>query len=221
MFFASLLVAGAAGSVSAQNACSQDLGRDLITMSVVNRTNRPIIVNWVDRLCKEQSSADRTAASKTFFGDTYHGHVFRVREAGSNKLLKEFVVSPNSKTIMVTSLAAAPAPPSASHTRPETGVEKFRKNIVATWVNTNDGGKAVIENNNITWYVNGKLAHRSLYTIANEKTIGFKNPEGLDRTWIVRFEKNNTIMIATRPDNNKFFEFKRVAVTKKAETKKK
>jgi len=220
IFFATLIVAGAATSVSAQNACSQDLGRDLITMSVVNQTNSPIIVNWVDRQCKEQNSPDRTAASKTFFGGTYHGHVFRVREAGTNKLLKEFVVSPNEKTITISSLAAAPAPASSwpMGSQPAAGnvnaEEKLKKVLIGTWVRAKD--KLVFDDGNFSFYASGKLEFSGPYTVLDEQTIVYKNNAGLERRRIFTFRSNNAYMTSTNPDNNESFEYKRTAGTKKA-----
>ena len=83
------------GNVSAQNACSKEVDGKKVDFKVVNNTSKPFVVNFVDHKCKEGSSNRQIAAGGTtdIFG--YNGHVFRVREVGTNNLLKEIVANPS------------------------------------------------------------------------------------------------------------------------------
>ena len=52
-----------------------------VEIKVINKTDKPFTVNWVDHECKEGKSDHEVAPGETFEGISYNGHVFRVREA--------------------------------------------------------------------------------------------------------------------------------------------
>lgn len=79
--------------VSAQNACSKQVDDKEVAIKVVNKTDKPFTVNWVDHECKEGRSDQQVAPGETFEGISYTGHAFRVREVGTNKLLQEIVIN--------------------------------------------------------------------------------------------------------------------------------
>ena len=58
---------------------SRDLGGKL-RFAWVNKTDGPITVNWIDQAGKEEKAKLTIAPSKVFDGDTYVGHIFRVRD---------------------------------------------------------------------------------------------------------------------------------------------
>lgn len=110
-----------ANSVSAQNACSKEVDGKQVKLNVVNNTDKAFTVNFVSHKCVEGRSNQQVAPGTTFNGSAYHGHVFRVREAGSNKLLKEIVASPSTQSTVIgsnspTSGGAKPAPVAAKPT---------------------------------------------------------------------------------------------------------
>ncbi len=57
------LMIAAANSLSAQNTCSKDVDGKKVNFKVVNNTNKPLVVNFVDHKCKEGSSNQPTAPS--------------------------------------------------------------------------------------------------------------------------------------------------------------
>ncbi len=95
-------------TVSAQNACSKQVDDKEVAIKVINKTNKPFTVNWVDHECKEGKSDQEVAPGETFEGISYNGHAFRVREVGTNKLLREIVINSSNPITTVT------APPSNS-----------------------------------------------------------------------------------------------------------
>ena len=82
-------------SASAQKACSKEVDGKKVNFKVVNNSDNPFVVNWVDHQCKEGSSNNKVApgGSMDIFG--INGHVYRVREVGTNKLHKEIVAAPS------------------------------------------------------------------------------------------------------------------------------
>ena len=114
------LMIAAANSLSAQNTCSKDVDGKKVNFKVVNNTNKPLVVNFVDHKCKEGSSNQPIASGATtdIFG--YNGHVFRVREVGTNKLLKEIVANPsNPSQIVIGSATSNNASPGAPAAKPQ------------------------------------------------------------------------------------------------------
>ncbi len=116
------LMLAATFTVSAQNACSKQVDDKEVQIKVINKTDKPFTVNWVDYECKEGKSDQEVAPGETFEGISYNGHAFRVREVGSNKLLQEIVIS-SSKPVTTVSApanrtaarpAGNPAPPAPS-----------------------------------------------------------------------------------------------------------
>ncbi|MDX2042087.1 MAG: hypothetical protein SF097_12605 [Acidobacteriota bacterium] len=103
-------------SVSAQNACSKQVDDKEVAIKVINKTDKPFTVNWVDYECKEGKSDQEVAPGETFEGISYNGHAFRVREVGSNKLLQEIVIN-SSKPVTTVS-----APPSQTAGKPSGNV---------------------------------------------------------------------------------------------------
>ena len=102
-------------NASAQNACSKELDGRKVNFKVVNNSDKPLVVNFVDHKCKEGSSNNQVApgGSTDIFG--YNGHVFRVREVGTNKLLKEIVAAPtNPSQITIGTVRSNPAKPSTT-----------------------------------------------------------------------------------------------------------
>ncbi|MGE0127928.1 MAG: hypothetical protein AB7U82_07605 [Blastocatellales bacterium] len=108
------LIIVATDSISAQNACSKEVDGRKVNFEIVNKTDKPFIVNFVDHKCKEGRSNQQVAPGGTFKGMGYNGHVFRVREVGANKLLREFVANPtNPSRIIIGSATSNVANPSA------------------------------------------------------------------------------------------------------------
>lgn len=87
------LMLAATFTVSAQNACSKQVDDKEVAIKVINKTDKPFTVNWVDHECKEGKSDQEVAPGETFEGISYNGHAFRVREVGTNKLLQEIVIN--------------------------------------------------------------------------------------------------------------------------------
>ncbi len=117
IFFALSVVAitVAIGSPTAaqQNLCSKDIDGKEVNLKVVNKTDKPFTVNWVDPQCKEGKSDQQIAPGATFEGVSYNGHAFRVREVGTNRLLQVIVANPsNPVTIVNAAPTAAVRPPS-------------------------------------------------------------------------------------------------------------
>lgn len=87
------LMLAATFTASAQNACSKQVDNKQVAIKVINKTDKPFTVNWVDHECKEGKSDQEVAPGETFEGISYNGHAFRVREVGTNKLLQEIVIN--------------------------------------------------------------------------------------------------------------------------------
>ena len=100
------LMLAATLTVSAQNACSKQVDDKEVEIKVINKTDKPFTVNWVDHECKEGKSDQEVAPGETFEGISYNGHVFRVREVGTNKLLQEIVIDSSNP---VTTVSAPPS----------------------------------------------------------------------------------------------------------------
>lgn len=116
------LMLAATFTASAQNACSKHVDDKEVEIKVINKTGKPMTVNWVDFECKEEKLDQQVAPDETFAGLSGNGHVFRVREVGTNKLLQEIVVN-SSKPVTTVSApanraaarpAVNPAPPAPS-----------------------------------------------------------------------------------------------------------
>ncbi len=116
------LMLAATFTASAQNACSKHVDDKEVEIKVINKTGKPMTVNWVDFECKEEKLDQQIAPDETFAGLSGNGHVFRVREVGTNKLLQEIVVN-SSKPVTTVSApanraaarpAGNPAPPAPS-----------------------------------------------------------------------------------------------------------
>ena len=103
-------------TVSAQNACSKQVDDKEVAIKVINKTDKPFTVNWVDHECKEGKSDQEVAPGETFEGISYNGHAFRVREVGSNKLLQEIVINSSNPVTTVS------APPSQTAGKPSGSV---------------------------------------------------------------------------------------------------
>lgn len=119
MIFLGLLLV-TASNISAQNACSKEVDGKKVNFKVVNKTDKPLVVNFVDHQCKEGRSNKPVAAGGTtdIFG--YNGHVFRVREVGSNRLLREIVANPSNPTQFMIGGATSNNPaPSAPAAKPQ------------------------------------------------------------------------------------------------------
>ncbi len=99
MLFGLLIVAS--DSASAQNACSKNLDGRQVYIEIANITNKAFIVNWVDQNCKEIPSNQQVPSVEIFSRILTNGHVFRVREAGTNKLLHEVVVNPSKPLLFI------------------------------------------------------------------------------------------------------------------------
>lgn len=106
-----LLLPAATFTVSAQNACSKQVDDKEVEIKVINKTNKPFTVNWVDHECKEGRSDQEVTPGETFAGISYNGHAFRVREVGTDKLLREIVVNSSSPVTTVTAPPAGDARP--------------------------------------------------------------------------------------------------------------
>ena len=90
----------------AQETCSKQVDDKKVEIKVINKTDKPFTVNWVDHECKEGKSDQEVAPGETFEGISYNGHVFRVREVGTNKLLQEIVIDSSNP---VTTVSAPPS----------------------------------------------------------------------------------------------------------------
>ncbi len=102
-----------APNAAQQNVCSKNIDGKEVNLKVVNKTNKPFTVNWVDPDCKEGKSDQQVAPGATFEGISYNGHAFRVREVGTNRLLQVIVANPsNPVTIVNAPPIAAPTPAS-------------------------------------------------------------------------------------------------------------
>ena len=113
------LMLAATFTASAQNACSKHVDDKEVEIKVINKTGKPMTVNWVDFECKEEKLDQQVAPDETFAGLSGNGHVFRVREVGTNKLLQEIVVNSSNPVTTVSAPAnratarpaVNPAPP--------------------------------------------------------------------------------------------------------------
>ena len=113
-FFLALSIAALASVINApnaaqQNVCSKDIDGKEVNIKVVNKTNKPFTVNWVDQQCKEGKPDQQVAPGETFEGISYNGHAFRVREVGTNRLLQVIVVNPSKPLTIVNAPPAAAA----------------------------------------------------------------------------------------------------------------
>ena len=106
-------VISSAPKAAQQNVCSKNIDGKEVNLKVVNKTNKPFTVNWVDPDCKEGKSDQQVAPGATFEGISYNGHAFRVREVGTNRLLQVIVANP-SKPVTIVNAPASPAPTPAS-----------------------------------------------------------------------------------------------------------
>lgn len=91
----------AADSASAQNTCSKDLDGKQVYIEIANITNKAFAVNLVDKNCKELPSNQQVPPGEIFSQILTNGDAFRVREAGTNKLLQEIVVNPSKPIIFI------------------------------------------------------------------------------------------------------------------------
>lgn len=106
MFFG--LMSILSDNASAQmNVCSKNLGNKQIKFEVLNATEKPITVTFVDEKCSEGRSNQQTQPGEKFTATGYEGHAFRVREVGTNKLLETVVVSPAKTFTKVGNVTAA------------------------------------------------------------------------------------------------------------------
>ena len=120
------LMLAATFTVSAQNVCSKNIDGKEVNLKVVNKTNKPFTVNWVDPDCKEGKSDQQVAPGETFEGISYNGHAFRVREVGTNKLLQVIVANPsNPVTIVNAPPGAAPTAGSPASPADATNIKVF------------------------------------------------------------------------------------------------
>jgi len=94
-------------SNAAENICTKELGDKLINFEILNATEKSFTVNFVDGNCREGRSNQQIPFGQKFIGKAYHGHAFRVREAGTNKLLEVVVVNPSKTFTKVGNVTAA------------------------------------------------------------------------------------------------------------------
>ena len=83
-----------------QTACSKDLSRKQINIEIINATNDSFTVHWVDQQCNETNGVS-IAAGQKYTDTSYKGHVFRVREDGTKKILGIVVVDPANPSTVV------------------------------------------------------------------------------------------------------------------------
>lgn len=107
-------------SASAQNACSKEVDGRKVNFKVVNNSDKPLVVNFVDHQCKEGSSNNKIAPGGSTDISGYNGHVFRVREVGTNKLLKEIAAAPTNPNQFTIGSASSNAVKSNSPTNVNT-----------------------------------------------------------------------------------------------------
>ena len=88
-------------SVMAQKVCTKQVDDTAVKITIMNATEKPFTVNYVDENCKESTSDEKIVPGRSYTGDTYNGHAFRVREDGTNKLLQEVVANPSNTTTIV------------------------------------------------------------------------------------------------------------------------
>lgn len=88
-------------SVMAQKVCTKQVDDTAVKITIMNATEKPFTVNYVDENCRESPSDEKIEPGRAFTGDTHNGHAFRVREAGTNKLLQEVVADPSNTTTIV------------------------------------------------------------------------------------------------------------------------
>lgn len=86
---------------AAAQKCGKQADDTEVKLHIYNATDKPFTVNYVDQNCKESSSDEKIEPGRGFTGDTTNGHAFRVREAGSNRLLQEVVADPNKDSITI------------------------------------------------------------------------------------------------------------------------
>ncbi len=98
MLFALIIIT--TDNASAQNTCSKKSDGKQVNVEFANATGKAFTINPVDEKCKEQNSNKQISPDEIFYGTSYNGSVFRVREAGTNRLLQEIVIDP-SKPIMI------------------------------------------------------------------------------------------------------------------------
>ncbi len=88
-------------SASAQNLCSKEVDGRKVNVEIVNNSDKPLVVNWVDHKCKEGRSNQQIAPGGKSTINSFNGHAFRVREVGGNKLLNEFAADPSKPSQIV------------------------------------------------------------------------------------------------------------------------
>lgn len=111
-------VISSAPKAAQQNVCSKNLDGKEVNLKVVNKTNKPFTVNWVDPDCKEGKSDQVIAPGATFEGISYNGHAFRVREVGTNRLLQVIVANPSNPVTIVNAPASNAVGNAAGGQRP-------------------------------------------------------------------------------------------------------
>ena len=85
----------------AQNICTKQTDDIQVKLYIRNATEKSFTVHYVDENCKESASDEKIEPGRAFSGDATNGDAFRVREDGSNKLLKEVVAKPSNSTVTV------------------------------------------------------------------------------------------------------------------------
>lgn len=89
-----------ASAAMGQNVCSKQTG-EAMKIYVRNATDKAFTVNYVDENCKEHSSDEKVEPGRAFSGDVTSGDAFRVREAGTNKILQTIVANPSNDTTTI------------------------------------------------------------------------------------------------------------------------
>lgn len=95
-----IFIAVASASAAAQNLCSKQDGQSM-KIYIRNATDKTFTVNYVDGKCKESPSDEKIEPGRAFSGDVTGGEVFRVREAGTNNLIKEVVADSENTTTTI------------------------------------------------------------------------------------------------------------------------
>lgn len=96
-----LSVLSFASSVAAQKVCTKQVDDTEVKLYIRNATEKAFTVHYVDEKCKESPSDEKIEPGRAFTGDTVNGHAYRVREAGTNKLLQEVVADPSNTTVTI------------------------------------------------------------------------------------------------------------------------
>lgn len=209
MIFGLFLLATSDASAQASSSksgkpvvCSKDdtvEAEEAYDVTIVNNTSKPIILYWVDSECREHINTDFKAEPGGTIKFTNMGiaSAYRVREAGTDNLLEDFLITPENRSINIT--GASPGVDSVA--------EEIRGKMIGTWLQP--GSQMIIDADKFTVYEKGKVLISSSYSLSDDM-LEFTGTDGNQSQRKVSFKNNNKIMVWVNIAKNKSAEFTRV-----------